>query len=73
LPEEKEEDMLQTLELMDKLKDYNAFYVPLFFVPLENCVLMKQKGTEMDSLSKARWISSSNAGNTTLKSGNQPS
>jgi radical SAM superfamily enzyme YgiQ (UPF0313 family) len=55
LPEEKEEDMLQTLELMDKLKDYNAFYVPLFFVPLENCVLMKQKGAEMDSLSKARW------------------
>jgi radical SAM superfamily enzyme YgiQ (UPF0313 family) len=38
LPEEKEEDMLQTLELMDKLKGYNAFYVPLFFVPLENCV-----------------------------------
>ncbi|MFA7398297.1 MAG: radical SAM protein, partial [Candidatus Bathyarchaeia archaeon] len=55
LPDEKEEDMLQTLELMDKLKDYNAFYVPLFFVPLENCVLMKQKGTEIDSLSKARW------------------
>jgi radical SAM superfamily enzyme YgiQ (UPF0313 family) len=55
LPEEKEEDMLQTLELMDKLKDYNAFYVPLFFVPLENCVLMNTKGAEMDSLSKARW------------------
>ena len=55
LPDEKEEDMLQTLELMDKLKGYNAFYVPLFFVPLENCVLMKQKGAEMDSLSKARW------------------
>ena len=55
LPEEKEEDMLQTLELMDKLKSYNAFYVPLFFVPLENCVLMNKKGAEMDSLSKARW------------------
>ncbi len=55
LPDEKEEDMLQTLELMDKLKDYNAFYVPLFFVPLENCVLMNKKGAEMDSLSKARW------------------
>jgi radical SAM superfamily enzyme YgiQ (UPF0313 family) len=55
LPDEKEEDMLQTLELMDKLKGYNAFYVPLFFVPLENCVLMKQKGAEVDSLSKARW------------------
>ena len=43
LPDEKEEDMLQTLELMDKLKDYNAFYVPLFFVPLENCVLNEQE------------------------------
>jgi radical SAM superfamily enzyme YgiQ (UPF0313 family) len=40
---------------MDKLKDYNAFYVPLFFVPLENCVLMNKKGAEIDSLSKARW------------------
>ena len=55
LPDEKEEDVLQTLELMDKIKDYNAFYVPLFFVPLENCVLMKQKGAELDSLSQARW------------------
>jgi radical SAM superfamily enzyme YgiQ (UPF0313 family) len=55
LPDEKEEDVLDTLELMDKLKDYNAFYVPLFFVPLENCVLMNKKGTELDSLSKARW------------------
>ena len=55
LPDEKEEDILQTLELMDKLKDYKAFYVPLFFVPLENCVLMNKKGAEMDSLSKARW------------------
>ena len=55
LPDEKEEDVLATLELMDNLKDYNAFYVPLFFVPLENCVLMNKKGTELDSLSKARW------------------
>lgn len=55
LPDEKEEDILQTLDLMDDLKDYNAFYVPLFFVPLENCVLMNKEGAEMDSLSKARW------------------
>jgi radical SAM superfamily enzyme YgiQ (UPF0313 family) len=55
LPDEKEEDVLATLELMDKLKGYNAFYVPLFFVPLENCVLMNKKGAEIDSLSKARW------------------
>jgi len=55
LPDEKEEDVLETLELMDKLKGYKAFYVPLFFVPLENCVLMNNKGAELDSLSKARW------------------
>ena len=55
LPDEKEEDVLATLELMDRLKGYNAFYVPLFFVPLENCVLMNKKGAELDSLSKARW------------------
>jgi radical SAM superfamily enzyme YgiQ (UPF0313 family) len=55
LPDEKEEDVLDTLELMDKLKGYNAFYVPLFFVPLENCVLMNKKGAELDSLSRARW------------------
>ena len=55
LPDEKEEDVLETLELMDSLKDYNAFYVPLFFVPLENCVLMNKEGAELDSLSQARW------------------
>jgi radical SAM superfamily enzyme YgiQ (UPF0313 family) len=55
LPEESEEDVAETLELMDDLKDYNAFYVPLFFVPLENCLLMDKKGTEIDSLSKIRW------------------
>ncbi len=55
LPDEKEEDVLETLELMDKLRGYKAFYVPLFFVPLENCVLMNKKGAELDSLSRARW------------------
>jgi len=55
LPDELEEDVNATLELMDNLHDYSAFYVPLFFVPLENCILMDKKGTELDSLNKARW------------------
>jgi radical SAM superfamily enzyme YgiQ (UPF0313 family) len=55
LPEEKEEDVAETLELMDDLKDYNAFYVPLFFVPLENCILMNKRGAELDSLTRIRW------------------
>ncbi len=55
LPEENEEDVVETLELMDELKGYNAFYVPLFFVPLENCLLMHKKGAGIDSLSRVRW------------------
>ncbi|MDH7564388.1 MAG: radical SAM protein [Candidatus Bathyarchaeota archaeon] len=55
LPDEREEDVLETLELMDELKDHAAFYVPLFFVPLENCLLMNKQGAELDSLTKARW------------------
>jgi len=55
LPDEAEEDVAETLELVDDLHDYNAFYVPLFFVPLENCMLMNRQGTELESLYRARW------------------
>ena len=34
LPEEKEEDILKTMELVDELKGVRSFIVPLFFVPL---------------------------------------
>ena len=55
LPDEKEEDVIQTLELIDDLEKYNVFYVPLLFVPLENCVLMDKTGAELDSLTMQRW------------------
>jgi radical SAM superfamily enzyme YgiQ (UPF0313 family) len=55
LPDEQEQDVVETLELMDDLKGYRAFYVPLFFVPLENCLLMHRRGAELDSLTRARW------------------
>ncbi len=34
LPEEKEEDVIATLELLDRLKDYRSLIVPMFFVPM---------------------------------------
>jgi radical SAM superfamily enzyme YgiQ (UPF0313 family) len=55
LPDETEADVKETLALMDDLKDYNAFYVPLFFVPLEDCLLMNKQGAEYDNLNRARW------------------
>ena len=57
LPDETEDDVIATLELIDDLKGYKAFFVPLLFVPLEKCLLSKQRGAELDSLSKARWES----------------
>jgi len=55
LPDETEADVADTMSLMDDLKDFNAFYVPLFFVPLEDCLLMNKRGAEYDSLTKMRW------------------
>jgi radical SAM superfamily enzyme YgiQ (UPF0313 family) len=34
LPEEKEEDIIKTMELTDDLKDVRSLIIPLFFVPL---------------------------------------
>ena len=34
LPEEREEDLLKTMEMIDDLKDCRSLIVPLFFVPL---------------------------------------
>ena len=34
LPEEREEDLLKTIEMVDDLKGYRSLIVPLFFVPL---------------------------------------
>ncbi len=55
LPDETEDDVIETLELIDDLDKYNAFFVPLLFVPLEKCRLENQSGAELDSLSKLRW------------------
>ena len=55
LPDENEDDVIETLELLDDLDKYRAFLVPLLFVPLENCFLKSQRGAELESLSKSRW------------------
>ena len=55
LPDETEDDVAETLELLDDLDKYRAFLVPLLFVPLESCLLKSQPGAELDSFSKSRW------------------
>jgi len=34
LPEETDNDVIKTIELMDELKDFPSLIVPLFFVPM---------------------------------------
>jgi radical SAM superfamily enzyme YgiQ (UPF0313 family) len=55
LPDENEVDVTETLELVDDLKGSYLFYVPLLFVPLENCALMDKNEADLDSLSRRRW------------------
>jgi len=55
LPDETEDDMTETLELLDDLDKYRAFLVPLLFVPLEDCLLKSQRGADLDSFSRSRW------------------
>jgi radical SAM superfamily enzyme YgiQ (UPF0313 family) len=55
LPDEKEDDVIQALELLDDLSEFNAFFVPLLFVPLEKCSLENQAGAELSDLSKLPW------------------
>jgi len=55
LPEETEDDVIMTIELVEDLYEYRAFFVPLLFVPLEDCILRNERGANLSSLSRAQW------------------
>ncbi|RLF43750.1 MAG: hypothetical protein DRN29_09600 [Thermoplasmata archaeon] len=57
LPEEEEEDIIKTIELIEDLKDFKSLIVPLFFVPMGK---LKEKDwfrkEEMSELHKELFI-----------------
>ena len=53
LPGEEEEDILKTIELMDRLKNYKSLIVPLFFVPIGS--LKKEKRFTVDDMKEYHW------------------
>ncbi len=53
LPGEEEDDILKTIELMDRLKDYKSLIVPLFFVPIGT--LTEQRGFTVDDMADYHW------------------
>lgn len=55
LPGEQEEDILATLELLDKLKNAKIFYVPLLFTSEEESILKRQRHKDLKDLDEFQW------------------
>ena len=55
LPGEQEEDVLATLELLDKLKSAKILYVPLLFTSEEESILKRQKHKNLKDLYEPQW------------------
>jgi len=55
LPDETEKDTIATLEMLDELKNAKVFFVPLLFIPLEDCLLRGQNRVPLDHLNEAQW------------------
>jgi radical SAM superfamily enzyme YgiQ (UPF0313 family) len=56
-PDETEEDVLATLELVDDLRNNKAkmFYTPIIFIPLEEALLRNAERTVIQNLSESQW------------------
>jgi radical SAM superfamily enzyme YgiQ (UPF0313 family) len=56
-PDETEEDVIATLNLIDDLKAHNAkmFYTPVLFIPLKEAILGNCRRTNLDNLSELQW------------------
>ncbi|MCK5548361.1 MAG: radical SAM protein [Thermoplasmata archaeon] len=54
-PGETQDDTLETLELLDKMKDIDMFYVPLLFIPLEDSLMRNERSIDLDYLNDEQW------------------
>ncbi|MFN4133465.1 MAG: hypothetical protein ACK4GQ_03750, partial [Candidatus Hadarchaeales archaeon] len=55
LPEEKEEDTIATMELVDDLWGAEIFYVPLFFTSEEECLLNSARQADLSHTTELHW------------------
>jgi len=55
LPGEREEDIIATIELLDKLKNAKIFYVPLLFTSEEESILKRQRHKDLKDLNEFQW------------------
>lgn len=54
LPKETEDDVIKTIELVDRLKEYRSLIVPLFFVPMISS-LRKAQAFTIERMRKEHW------------------
>lgn len=56
-PDETEEDVIATLNLIDDLRNHNAkmFYTPVLFIPLKEAILGNQSRTNLKNLTELQW------------------
>lgn len=56
-PDETEEDVRATLDLIDDLRNHNAkmFYTPVLFIPLKEAMLGNQRRTNLKNLTELQW------------------
>ena len=56
-PDETEDDVIATINLVDDLKNHNAkmFYTPVLFIPLKEAVLGNSNRTNLDTLTELQW------------------
>ena len=55
LPDEREEDTIATMELIDDLWESEIFYVPLFFTSEEECLLSSARQADLHHLTELHW------------------
>ncbi|WP_456483824.1 B12-binding domain-containing radical SAM protein [Methanopyrus kandleri] len=55
LPGETEDDVMMTVELLDRLRDYKSFIVPLFFVPIGESRLSDHDFFTPEKLTEVHW------------------
>jgi len=57
-PDETEEDVRATLDLIDDLRAQGAkmFYTPVLFIPLEDAMLNQAKRSSLESLTELQWM-----------------
>lgn len=55
IPDETEDDLIKTLELVDDLIGTKTFLTPLLFIPIEEALLADEKRASLEGLSELQW------------------